>query len=78
MWPHFDAVSNRCVQLFQDYKQGLDIAKYTTNGTEDRRVEIKKTKRNDSPTKTHGTTGGSKGGNWKNNSQHNFEEPSVH
>ena len=40
MWPHHDAVAKRAAQLIQDYRQGLDIAKFTTNGTEDKRVVL--------------------------------------
>jgi hypothetical protein len=68
MWAHFDATGKRCAALFADFKQGQDITKYTTNGTEDRRVEIKKgSKRNESPTKSQGNTATS-GGNWKEKS----------
>lgn len=51
MWPHFDAVAKKCSKLFDDYQSGNDIAKYTTTGQEDKRVEMKKTKRFDSPSK---------------------------
>lgn len=57
MWPHFDAVASKCAALYADYKAGHDIAKYTTNGTEDRRVPIKKVRKSESPTKGHGVTG---------------------
>lgn len=67
MWAHFDATAKRCAALYSDFRAGQDITKYTTNGTEDRRVEVKKPKRNDSPTKTHGNTATS-GGNWKSQS----------
>ena len=63
MWPHHDAVAKRSSQLFADFKQGLDIAKYATTGQEDRRVGGTKGKRSDSPGKT--TQGTTKGGNWK-------------
>lgn len=39
MWPHYDAVAKRCQSLYGDYKAGQDIAKYTTTGQEDKRVE---------------------------------------
>lgn len=54
MWPHFDAVAKKCGKLFEDYKAGNDIKKYTTNGQEDKRNDLKKTKRADSPSKTGG------------------------
>ena len=65
MWPFFDAVAKRCGVLFDDYKQGNDIAKYTTTGTEDKRVEIKRPRKSDSPTKTSGATTITSGGTWK-------------
>jgi len=51
MWPHFDTAAKRCEAMYNDYKQGLDISKYKTTGTEDKRVmEPRKTKReNESP-----------------------------
>lgn len=52
MWPHFDAVAKRSAALYADFKIGHDIAKYTTTGTEDKRVEVRKSKRQDSPSKT--------------------------
>ena len=63
MWPHHDAVAKRASQLFADYKQGLDIAKYATTGQEDRRLVASKGKRSDSPGKNTQTS--TKGGNWK-------------
>jgi hypothetical protein len=54
MWPHFDTAAKRCSQMYGDFKQGLDISKYKTTGTEDKRiVEPKKSvKREDySPSK---------------------------
>lgn len=68
MWPYFEAVSKRCGQLYADFKQGHDIAKYTTTGQEERRVEVKKVKRHESPSKTQGSTAGSKAANWKQDS----------
>ena len=60
MWPHFDAVAKRSQNLYGDFKAGHDIAKYTTTGTEDKRVEVKKAKRHDSPSKMQASvTGGS-------------------
>lgn len=56
MWPHFDAVAKRCAKLFEDYTQGQDITKYTTNGQEEKRVDMKKTKRFESPSKQHDTS----------------------
>ncbi len=74
MWPHFDAVAQRCGQVFNDYKHGQDITKYTTTGQEERRIEVKKgTKRHASPQKTQGNLGGSQAANWKQNSS-----PSLH
>jgi hypothetical protein len=59
MWPHFDAVAKRSAVLYSDFKAGHDIAKYTTTGTEDKRVEVKKAKRHDSPSKMQASvTGG--------------------
>lgn len=52
MWPHNDAVAQRAAQLIGDYRKGLDIAKFTTTGTEDKRVEVKKAK---APSKTTGS-----------------------
>ncbi len=53
MWPHYDAVSKRCAKMYDDFKQGQDITKYTTNGTEDKKYDtMKKTKRFDSPTRS--------------------------
>ena len=57
MWPHFDAVAKKCEKLYADFKQGLDIKKYTTNGTEDKRQEVKRsTKRFESPSKSPDVT----------------------
>ena len=57
MWPHHDAVAKRAAFLISDYRGGLDISKYTTTGSEDKRVEVKKPKkRNESPSKTTGST----------------------
>ena len=48
MWPHFEGAAKRCETMYNDYKQGLDISKYKTTGTEDKRVvEPKKTRRED-------------------------------
>lgn len=73
MWPHHDAVAKRSSNLYADFKQNLDITKYTTSGQEDRRVENKKTKRNESPVKTNGTTSTSQASgaaaNWKNSQE---------
>jgi len=57
MWPHNDAVAQRAAQLIGDYRKGLDIAKYTTTGTEDKRVEVKKAKKphQESHSKTSGS-----------------------
>lgn len=52
MWPHFDAVAKKCAKLYEDHKNGQDISKYTTNGTEDKRTDMRKTKRFESPTKS--------------------------
>ena len=42
MWPNFDSVAKKCASLFSDYKDGKDIKKYKTNGTEDKRIIEKK------------------------------------
>lgn len=48
MWPHFDSAALKCQKLFNDFKEGKDISKYKTTGTEDKRViEPKKTRRED-------------------------------
>lgn len=48
MWPHFDSAAKKCQTMYSDYKQGKDISKYKTTGTEDKRViEPKKTRRED-------------------------------
>lgn len=70
MWPFFDAVGKRCNQLYTDFKHGQDITKYTTTGQEERRIEVKKTKRHESPSK--GATSGSNAANWKQNSSPNL------
>ena len=59
MWPHHDAVAKRAAQLITDYRQGMDIAKFTTNGTEDKRVVHLKTTKQESPTKGAALTGSS-------------------
>ncbi len=52
LWPHYDAVGKKCARLYEDYRKGDDIKKYTTNGTEDRKASDQaRTKRFDSPTK---------------------------
>ena len=54
MWPHFDTAAKRCEAMFADYKQGKDISKYKTTGTEDKRViDPKRTRRDEdsSPSK---------------------------
>ena len=51
MWPHFDAVAKKCEKVYSDNKSGQDISKYTTNGQEDKRVDMRKTKRFESPNK---------------------------
>lgn len=51
MWPFFDTVGKRCNELYTDFKQGHDISKYTTTGQEERRIEVKKVKKHESPTK---------------------------
>jgi len=56
MWPHFDAVAKKAEKLYSDYKAGQDIKKYTTNGTEDKRQEVRKTKRFESPSKSPDVT----------------------
>ena len=38
MWPHFDSLGKKCVHLYQDYKEGKDLKKYVTNGSEDKRI----------------------------------------
>lgn len=44
MWPHFDSAAKKCSSLYSDFKDGKDISKYKTTGTEDKRaVEPKKT-----------------------------------
>lgn len=50
LWPHYDAVGKKCARLYEDFRSGQDIKKYTTNGNEDKRVETR-TKRFDSPSK---------------------------
>lgn len=43
LWPHFDSLGKKCVGLYSDYKEGKDLQKYVTNGTEDRKmIETKK------------------------------------
>lgn len=52
LWPHYDAVGKKCARLYDDYRKGDDIKKYTTNGTEDKKVsDQSRTKRFDSPSK---------------------------
>lgn len=51
MWPHYDAVAKKCAKLFDDYKSGQDITKYATKGDDKRVVDMKSTKRSDSPLK---------------------------
>jgi hypothetical protein len=63
MWPHFEGVAKRCGTVYSEYKQGHDITKFTTNGTEDKRVEVRK-KRTDSPTKNQAATATSSA-SWK-------------
>lgn len=44
MWPHFDSAAKKCQNLYSDFREGKDISKYKTSGTEDKRViEPKKT-----------------------------------
>lgn len=71
MWPFFDAVGKRCSELYADFKQGHDISKYITTGQEERRIEVKKVKRHESPTKGS-TTQGSQAAAWKQNSSPNL------
>jgi len=46
-------VAKKCEKVHSDFKQGLEIKKFTTNGTEDKRQEVKRaTKRFESPSKS--------------------------
>lgn len=51
MWPHFEGVAKKSEKMYNDFRQGNDIKKYMTNGQEDKRQDLKKTRRFDSPTK---------------------------
>ena len=35
MWPNYRMVGEKCKIVFDDFKNGKDITKYRTNGTED-------------------------------------------
>lgn len=54
MWPHYDAVAKRCAKLYEDYKAGRDITQYATKGDDKRVIDMKSTKRNESPMKGTG------------------------
>ena len=45
MWPNFESVAKKCSSLYNDYKDGKDILKYKTSGTEDKRVIEKRPNR---------------------------------
>lgn len=38
MWPNYDSVTKRCEALYNDFKGGKDIQKYTTTGAEDKKL----------------------------------------
>lgn len=42
MWPNCESVAKKCASLYNEYKEGKDISKYKTTGTEDKRVIEKK------------------------------------
>ena len=56
MWPHFEAVGKKCQKIAEENKVGGDINKFTTNGQEDKRQDMKRTQRFDSPTKSPDAT----------------------
>lgn len=78
MWPNSEAVGKRAGNLFADFKQGLDIQKYATTGQEDKRMGGSKGHRGSSPSKTGGSTVGSKGGSWKPSGKESAQDNASH
>jgi hypothetical protein len=38
MWPNFGSVAGKCEKVLADHKEGKDIMKFKTSGTEDKRI----------------------------------------
>lgn len=45
LWPNFDSVAKRCEGLYVDFKEGHDIQKFVTTGTEDKKFSQTKSKK---------------------------------